>query len=118
MLTLRYFFRLLIAFFSRFKGLLLISAVLGIAFFVFLRLIAPNFLGKSLEKIGITGRYHADNLPGFILEMAGVGLTKLNENGIAEPSLASSWETPDRGKTWIFHLSENIFWQDRKEVTS
>ncbi|MGB6839225.1 MAG: ABC transporter substrate-binding protein [Microgenomates group bacterium] len=118
MLTLRYFFRLLIAFFSRFKGLLLISAVLGIAFFVFLRLIAPNFLGKSLEKIGITGRYHADNLPGFILEMAGDGLTKLNENGIAEPSLASSWETPDRGKTWIFHLSENIFWQDGKEVTS
>jgi len=74
--------------------------------------------GTSIEKMGLTGRYHTDNLPNFILESVGDGLTKVNETGIVEPNLAKSWETPDKGKTWVFHLKDNIFWQDGKEVTS
>lgn len=118
MLTLRYFFRLLKAFLWRFKGLILLSIALGVIFFVFINLLAPRIWGRSIERMGITGRYRTDNLPDFILKMAGDGLTKLNEEGVAEPALADSWETPDKGKTWVFHLRDNIFWQDDKEVTS
>lgn len=50
--------------------------------------------------------------------MVGDGLTKLNSSGAAEPNLASSWETPDKGKTWIFKLKDNLTWQDGKKVTS
>lgn len=118
MLTLRYLIRLIAAFLKRFKGLLLISFALGILSFVFLRILGPTLFGQSTEKIGITGRYRADNLPNFIISKAGDGLTKLDESGIVEPSLASAWETPDKGKTWFFHLRDDIYWQDGKKVTS
>ncbi len=118
MLSLRYFIRLLNAFLARFKAVLLIGIFLGALLFLALRFIGPLLWGTSVEKMGLTGRYHTDNLPNFILESVGDGLTKVNETGIVEPNLAKSWETPDKGKTWVFHLKDNIFWQDGKEVTS
>ena len=118
MLSLRYFIRLLNAFLARFKAVLLIGIFLGALLFLALRFIGPLLWGTSIEKMGLTGRYHTDNLPNFILESVGDGLTKVNETGIVEPNLAKSWETPDKGKTWVFHLEDNIFWQDGKEVTS
>ena len=118
MLSLRYFIRLLNAFLARFKAVLLIGIFLGALLFLALRFIGPPLWSTSVEKMGLTGRYHTDNLPNFILESVGDGLTKVNETGFVEPNLAKSWETPDKGKTWIFHLKDNIFWQDGKEVTS
>lgn len=118
MLTLRYLIRLIAAFFSRFKGILLISFILGILSFVILNLLGPTLFSRSTEKIGVTGRYRTDNLPSFIISKIGDGLTKLDESGVVEPSLASSWETPDKGKTWYFHLRDDVFWQDGKEVVS
>jgi peptide/nickel transport system substrate-binding protein len=106
------------AFLFRFKGILLISFALGILSFVILNLLGPTLFSRSTEKIGITGRYRADNLPDFIVSKIGDGLTKLDESGVVEPSLASSWDTPDKGKTWYFHLRDDINWQDGKEVTS
>jgi peptide/nickel transport system substrate-binding protein len=44
-------------------------------------------------------------------------LTALNETNV-EPSLAEGWETPDSGKTWIFKLKDNIFWQDGSPVNA
>jgi peptide/nickel transport system substrate-binding protein len=106
------------AFLFRFKGILLISFALGILSFVILNLLGPTLFSRSTEKIGITGRYRTDNLPDFIVSKIGDGLTKLDESGVVEPSLASSWDTPDKGKTWYFHLRDDINWQDGKEVTS
>lgn len=117
MLSFRYFIRLTDAFFSRFKGILFVGALLGILIFLFAQVLSPLFLKKT-ERIGIPGRYRSDNLPTFILEEVSSGLTKINENGIVEPALAENWESPDKGKTWIFHLRDNIFWQDGKPVTS
>ncbi len=118
MLSFRYFIRLLNAFLARFKAVLLIGIFIGALLFLVLRFIGPHLWGTNIEKMGLTGRYHTDNLPNFILESVGDGLTKVNEAGIVEPNLAKSWETPDKGKTWVFHLRDNIFWQDGKEVTS
>lgn len=118
MLSLRYFIRLLNAFLARFKAVLLIGILLGALLFLVLRFIGPHLWGTNTEKMGLTGRYHTDNLPNFILESVGDGLTRVDETGIVEPNLAKSWETPDKGKTWVFHLEDNIFWQDGKEVTS
>ncbi|MEJ2347714.1 MAG: ABC transporter substrate-binding protein [Patescibacteria group bacterium] len=118
MRTLRYLIRLLRAFLGRFKGLLLAGVILGIVFFILLRVLGPQLFASKVEKIGLTGRFRTDNLPVSILELVSDGLTKLDESGIVEPSLASSWETPDKGKTWTFHLKEGVLWQDGKEVTS
>lgn len=117
MLSLRYLVRLFTAFIARFKGILLLGVILGILAFLVFRFITP-LLQTSAERIGITGRYHPDALPPFILEMISDGLTKVEESGTPEPNLAFSWETPDKGKTWIFTLADNLVWQDGTPVTS
>ncbi len=118
MRKIRYSLRLVLAFLSRFKGLILIGFVLGILLFVLFRFIDPIFFGRSTQKIGISGRYHAETLPRNILEQIGDGLTTVDDTGTAIPALAEFWETPDKGKTWIFTLKDDIYWQDGEEVAS
>jgi peptide/nickel transport system substrate-binding protein len=114
----RYYLRLTFAFINRFKGLILLSTIAGIVIFVLSSIIIPKILQNKKETIGITGRYQINTLPDFITTLIGAGLTKVDESGIAQPDLASSWETPDKGKTWIFHLKDNIFWHDNKPLIS
>jgi peptide/nickel transport system substrate-binding protein len=118
MLNLRYIIRLIGAFFSRFRTLIIICIGLGIIFFFLLKFFLPVLTESKTTRIGVTGRYTLSSLPVNILNLIGDGLTKLDANGNVEPSLAASWETPDKGKTWIFTLKDNQFWQDGKKVTS
>ena len=77
----------------------------------------PTFNQSGKERIGITGRFRPNELPNEILELIGDGLTTLNETNV-EPGLAEGWETPDSGKTWVFKLKDNIFWQDGSPVNA
>ncbi len=114
----RYFFRLIGAILGRFKLLILISIFAGIAFFFALRYILPLFSASKVVRIGATGAYSADSLPYSVLSMVSSGLTKLDKDGTPIPDLAESWESPDNGKTWIFTLKDNLYWQDGKKVVS
>ena len=116
--TLRYLIRLFIAFIKRFKGVIFSGILIGMVIFLVFGFFGPKFMGKSVKRIGITGRYHTENLPREILGMVGKGLTYINDNGEVEPDLALKWETPDKGKTWIFTLKNNIYWQDKTPITS
>ena len=118
MKNIRYIFRFLRAFISRFKSLILLGIGAGILLFILLRLLGPTLFTKKTVNIGIVGKYRTDNLPVSILSLIGDGLTKVDETGVVEPNLAVSWETPDSGQTWIFHLKDNISWQDGKKVTA
>ena len=118
MLSFRYITRLTSAFVKKFKGILVIGAIFGISLFFIARFILPNFISTKHEKIGMTGRYDVNNLPEEILELIGSGLTIINSEGIVEPGLAEAWETTDKGKTWIFHLKDDIYWQDGKKIDS
>ena len=118
MRTVRFFFHLISAFFSKFKGVLVFGIIIGILFFYLFRFLVPILFTGTTQTIGVSGRYRTDELPSFILQDISQGLTKLNSAGTAEPDLASSWETPDKGKTWIFKLHDNLYWQDGKKVTS
>jgi len=92
--------------------------VIGIGIFLIVRFLLPVIAVGKTERIGMTGRYRVETLPAEIQSLAGKGLTKLDENGVVEPDLAKSWETPDKGKTWIFYLRDEIYWQDESEVTT
>lgn len=118
MINLRYILRLTAAFISRFKILILLSVVVGVAIFFLGRLFLPFIFAPGPERIGVVGRYTANTLPTPILRMISSGLTKLDETGAVEPDMASSWETPDKGKTWIFTLKKSLTWQDGKKVVA
>ncbi|WKZ25844.1 MAG: ABC transporter substrate-binding protein [bacterium] len=111
----RYIFRLIQAFFKRFKAIIFLGFVFGIIVFLFLSFLLPSMISEK-QKIGIAGRYTVDNLPPVIATKISDGLTKTDENGNVIPSIAKSWQTTDGGKTWIFTLDENVTWQDEKKV--
>lgn len=102
----------------RFKILIFISAVVMLLFFGFFRYIFPKTFGIPTEKIGLTGRFTTESLPLNIQSEIGSGLTKINDDGTVEPDLALSWNTPDAGKTWVFELKDDLFWQDGESLES
>lgn len=114
----KYLFKLILEFFLRFRAILAIGVVMGVLFFLSARFIFPIFLSPPAEKIGITGKYRTSDLPSFVLQDIGQGLTSLDESGATVPALAESWSSPDKGKTWTFHLSKDKKWQDGSKVTS
>lgn len=116
-MSFRYVIKLSGAYLTKFKGLIFFGILIGILFFVILNLLVPALdFGKN-ERIGITGRYRPNELPTEIIQLIGNGLTRIDDFNL-EPDLAESWETPDSGKTWIFKLKENLYWQDGTSVTS
>lgn len=112
----KFTFKLIWEFIYRFRGLLAIGVFIGIVFFLLFNFIVPLLVPKSIEKIGITGRFTTDDLPSLVLSDIGDGLTKIDGGGAAGPSIASSWESKDDGKTWIFHLNKDKKWQDGTKV--
>lgn len=118
MRNLRYYYKFILAFISRFKGILFVGLLAGVLIFLFLKFIYPLFALVSQEKIGIIGKYSTVNLPLPILNLISGGLTQSTESGLVEPQFASSWESSDNGKAWIFHLKSGVLWQDGKEIKS
>ena len=116
--SIRYSIRLTQAFFSKFKGLILLGFLLGVVFFLVFRFIFPLFLAGKSEIIGVVGKYKVETLPTKILSQIGNGLTKVDATGAVEPDLAISWDTSDKGKTWTFKLDTSRKWQDGTAVES
>ncbi len=117
MFSIRYLVKLFSTFIPRFKGIILLGILLGFISFVFLKFLSPIFLKKT-TKIGVSGRFHPEELPLIISSQIGEGLTNIDATGQVIPGLAENWETPDSGKTWIFHLCENKYWQDGERISS
>lgn len=114
----RYYFRLSIAFITKYKGIIFLAVIFGIISFFIVYFVSILFLRKETEVIGISGRYHTEDLPLEILDLIGDGLTMVKNDGTVEPSIALSWETPDKGKTWLFNIKDDIYWHNNEEVTA
>lgn len=46
------------------------------------------------------------------------GLTRLDDHDDPQPALAKSWEISPDGKTYIFHLRDNLTWSDGTPLTA
>jgi len=114
----KYYLKLIYAMLSRFKGIIFISIIVGIAAFILIGLASNYFYKGSSERIGYAGRYHTGELPSEILDLVSDGLTQLDDELLPIPSIATSWETPDKGKTWIFNLKEGVIWHDESVLKS
>lgn len=54
----------------------------------------------------------ADGDARFVWSQVYETLVRLDSNLNSIPGLAESWETPDNGTTWIFHLRKNVTFHD------
>lgn len=117
-LRLRYILRLFTAFISRFKGIIIIGLIIGFLIFTIVRFIAPVFLSRSVNVIGVTGRYTLETLPNSILSKVSDGLTIIDESGEVSPMISEGWDTHDGGITWNFRIDNELKWQDGNKIKS
>lgn len=114
----RYWIKLFHAFFWKFKGVLLASAIAGVAFLFFFAWLQERFPGLVKgEVIGLVGRFSSEDLPLTIQSEISSGLTRLDTQGNTLPDLAQSWQPEEGGKIWVFRLGE-FRWQDGEKVTA
>ncbi len=118
MRNLRYYYRLVGAFLSRFKAIIILGTIIGIVGFVLISLFGSTIFLTTTQTIGYVGKYRIDTLPQEILSQISVGLTTVDESGAVLPGIAESWESTDGGKSWTFKIAKDMKWQDDKEITS
>lgn len=98
------------------------SFLLGLLFFFLLLAFSQYVLNKlpseKKEVVGLIGAYTPNNLPPLIVSKLSRGLTTLRADGTVQPDAAVSWEIKDNGKTYVFHLQDNIRFVDGKKMTT
>mgnify|MGYP001610821613 CR=1 FL=1 len=115
----RFYIRLLWAFFSKYYALILLGLVSGVISFVsfpYLVKQIPKF--RPTIKISVVGRYSASDIPFPIQQQISFGLTSVSSSGIVGPGLASNWTVSDDGKIYTFDLNPSFTWQDGTKVKS
>jgi peptide/nickel transport system substrate-binding protein len=75
-------------------------------------------LFMPVRRIAIVGEYTPSQLPDDVLSHLSVGLTGHSASGMPTPSLATSWEATDSGKTYVFTLDTSKIWHNGKTVTA
>lgn len=117
-LNIRYYVRLIQAFWRKHRRIIIISLGITLLLIFFLpKLVSFSFIRRQ-QKIGFVGRYNLSNLPYEITSLISYGLTIPLPDGSVEPGLAESWEVREDGKIYIFAIKDNVFWHDGSRVIS
>lgn len=117
----RYYFWLIRAYIKKWRKTILLSLLIGVAFF-FVAVSTLNFylfpmFQKKVQRIGYYGFYTPKNLPKDITSNISLGLTKVSAKGEVMPSAASYWEIKNDGRSYIFHLTHGLKFHDDKDFT-
>jgi peptide/nickel transport system substrate-binding protein len=115
----RFYFRLFIAFTSKYILLIVLGMVLAGVTSVFLPHIAayiPRL--RKVDRIGIVGKYSLSDLPLSVLNKISFGLTTVNAQGLPAPGLAQSWEVSKDGTVFTFRLNKSLVWQNGNPLKS
>lgn len=117
--TIRYYFRLLVAFFSKYFFLIFLGMLMaGVFLYIYPRIILFIPRMRPSHRIGIIGNYFLSDLPSSVSNLIGMGLTSIDSQGLAVPGLADHWDYSPDGRTITFHLKSNIKWQNGFPVKS
>lgn len=95
-----------------FAGLVLSTIV------TFLPTISPSQFVNRENVIGLVGQYSLSDLPRTLQNQLSMGLTIITANDEVKPAAASSWEVKNNGASYIFHLRQDLFWQDGSKFRS
>ena len=110
------------AYIKKWRKTIFLSFIFGLIVFFVLKYGVNYFIPlmpfTDKESVGMVGAYTSDNLPPEILLKLSLGLTYIDKNNNILPGLANSWEIKDDGKKYIFYLKRNLYFSDRKKLTS
>lgn len=86
---------------------------------MFLPAISGRLVTQNQSAIvGLVGNYTVSTLPLEVQEKISYGLTAIGPSGEVLPAISDSFESTDEGKTIIFNLKNNLFWQDGTKLSS
>jgi len=113
---------LLKAYLKKWRRTILISFGLGLLVFFLLKFVVNYFIPlmpfTQEQTVGMVGAYSVDNLPALILSKVSQGLVYADSDDLPKADLAKSWEIKNDGKTYVFHLKDNVFFSDGTKLTS
>jgi len=115
-ISLRLYINFIKEFWRRYRLLFVVVLGIGTALFLYLPQIIHR--QKTTLRLGFLGQYEKTDLPLSITSLMSSGLVKIDDHGQAQPALACSWQIENEGKTYIFHLCPNLYWHDKKPITS
>ncbi len=118
----RLIFWLFRAYLKKWRKTIAASFIFGLVIFSAIYLgwgvIVPGLPFNQHMVVGMVGSYNTDNLPLEVLRKASRGLTYVGDNGTPKPDIASSWNIKDNGKTYVFHLRQNVYFSNGERLTS
>lgn len=110
------------AYIKKWRKTIFLSFAFGLIVFFILKFGVNYFIPlipfTQKETIGLVGAYTPDNLPPEILNKLSTGLTYVDKDDTVKPNIAKSWEIKNNGKKYIFHLKEDIVFNDGTNLTS
>lgn len=113
---LRFWWRLLFAYTTRYKiWLLAFLFIAALATYLAVK-IFDNVIRSDIITIGYVGSYTIENVPSQVLSLVTQPLISPDENGLPRPSLASHWTVSEDGKTYVVFLNDNLKWHDTSDV--
>ncbi len=118
----RLIFWLIKAYIKKSKKILVLSFLTGLLIF-FGILFGGKYIRAILTfqrqpVIGIVGSYERTNLPPVVEKRLSSGLTKVGNDGGASTDLSDNYTIEDNGKTYIFTLKSNQFFNDGSRFES
>lgn len=113
MKKIRFYYWLLQSVFKKHYRIILIAAIVGVITTTrFNQIIKFLPQPKPTFYVGRVGVYTLSNLPPDIQSKISSGLTAINPDGTPVPDLAYDWKIIDDGKTYVFTLKDDLYWQD------
>ena len=116
----RYYYWLVLEFFKKHSRLMVVSFFISFIAIIGFLSVSP-FIRTALtqeETIGLVGNYSVNNPPEEIVNKISNGLVTVTEKGEIIPVIANSWEVKDDGRTYRFHLKDNLLWSNGKKFTA
>lgn len=114
----RFYFRLVSAFWQAHKKTILLAFLVGSLIAGLFPRLTSLLTPKRVARIGFTGKFTLETLPQEVLEKISQGLTQINHDGSVSPALASGWQINDDGRIYRFTLKDNLFWHDGVLLTT
>ncbi len=112
----RFFYWLLRELAQKYTKAVALGLIMGVALAIMLSRISQQVPLGTVERIGMVGEFTPSTLPLSIQKRISLGLTDIAPDGSAVPALATGWEATDSGKTFTFHLRDDLIWHDGKKV--
>lgn len=110
------------AYLKKWRNTILLFFALGLLAFFILKFVVNYFIPlipfTQEHTVGIVGAYTVDTLPPVVLSKVSRGLTYVASDYTVKPDLAKSWEIKNDGKTYVFHLKNNVYFSDGTKFSS